>query len=141
MILAHAAPQKVATGKRAFNGSDKGRAVYKGINANDHTDLYAASCLTGMRLAEARFLTWNDVDLAAKILLIRPGMKNGTHWQPKTRSSIRRIAIVPELEVILERLRKQNRKNMWVFESRRGTQLSADNPTERLREICDSLNF
>ncbi len=141
LILAHTAPQKVATGKQAYNGSGRGRAVYKGINGNDYTDLYAAICLTGMRLGEARFLTWDDVDLAGKIILIRHGMKNGIRWQPKTRSSVRRIAIVPELEVILKRLRKQNRKNKWVFETRRGTQLSADNPTKRLGEICDGLGF
>ncbi len=45
------------------------------------------------------------------------------------------------MEVILKRLRKQNRRNKWVFETKRGTQLSAGNPTKRLREICDGLGF
>ena len=65
-----------------------------------------------MRRNEARFLTWADVDLAGKVILIRPGRKNGIWWQPKNRSSIRRIAIVPELEVILNRLRANNKKNL-----------------------------
>jgi len=94
-----------------------------------------------MRRGEARFLTWADVDLAGKVILIRPGRKNGIFWQPKNRSSIRRIAIVPELEVILNRLRATNKKNLWVFETKRGTQLHESNPTERLGEICQELGF
>lgn len=140
-ILAHARPQIVPTGKTAFNGSEKGRQVVKGINANDYTDLYASICMTGMRRCEALYLTWDDVDLANKVILIRPGKKNGTHWQPKTRASIRRIAIVPPLEAILVRLRDTSRNKLWVFESRRATQLSLWRPTQRLGEICDELGF
>ena len=36
-ILSHARPQLVPTGETAFNGSEKGRRVYRGINANDYT--------------------------------------------------------------------------------------------------------
>lgn len=140
-ILSHARPQLIPTGETAFNGSVKGRQVLKGINANDYTDLYAAICMTGMRRSEALFLTWNDVDLNNKVILIRPGKKNGSHWQPKTRASIRRIAIVPQLEEILIRLRDNSRNNLWVFESRRGTQMSLFRPTQRLGEICDELGF
>jgi len=141
LILANTTPKLRPTGKLADNGSQKGRPVSSGINKNDYTDFYAAICLTGMRLGEARFLTWPDVDLANKVLLIRPGIKNGTSWQPKSRSSTRRIAIVPELEVILNRLHQTNKKNLWVFETRRGTQLSDTNPTQRLGEICQELGL
>lgn len=57
--LAHAAPVLVDTGERAFNGSEIGRPVYTGINQNDFTDFYAAICLTGMRLGEARARSTN----------------------------------------------------------------------------------
>lgn len=140
-ILSHARPRIVPTGKMAANGSEKGRRVVKGINANDYTDLYAAICMTGLRRSEALFLTWDDVDLNNKVILIRPGRKNGTYWQPKTRASIRRIAIVPQLGEILVRLRDNSRNNLWVFEARRGTQMSVSPPTKRLGEICDELGF
>jgi integrase len=141
LILAHAKPELVETGRRANNGSEKGRPVYRGINQNDYTDLYRAICLTEMRRDEARFLMWEDVDLTSKIILIRPGHKNGRYWQPKSKASIRRIPIVPELKDVLDRLRRSNRHNRWVFETRRGTQLSENNPTDRLGEICEMLGF
>jgi len=97
LILAHAKPQLVDTGKRADNGSREGRRVYKGINANDYTDLYAAICLTGMRRNEARFLIWDDVDRNNKVILIRKGWKNGTYWQPKSRSSSQRTNLTPKV--------------------------------------------
>lgn len=140
-ILVHARPQLLATGRMANNGSKHGRRVYKGINANDYTDLYAALCMTGMRRGEALNLTWEDVDLKQLVILVRPGKKNGRHWQPKTRASIRRIAIVPQLAKILTRLRHASRNKLWVFESRRGTQMSLFRPTQRLGEICDELGF
>jgi integrase len=140
-ILAHAAPTLTETGKRAFNGSEIGRPVYTGINQNDFTDFYAAICLTGMRLGEARHLTWNDVDFTNKVILVRPGRKGGRYWRPKTKFSVRRIAIVPEFMVILERLRAKSRSGLWVFESRRGTQVGVNTPTARLGEICEELGF
>lgn len=141
LILANTKPVLADTGKRAHNGSQTGRPVIKGINQNAYTDLFTAVCLTGMRLGEARFLTWADVDFGSKVILIRPGRKHGVYWQPKTRASIRRIPIVPELETILSRLRTTNRKSEWVFETRRGTQLSASHPTHRLGEICRALGL
>lgn len=140
-ILSHARPQLVPTGKTAFNGSKKGRPVFKGINQNDYTDLYTAICMTGMRRSEALYLTWDDVDFNNKVILIRPGKKNGVFWRPKTRASIRRIAIVPALEEILVRLRETSRNRLWVYELRRGTQMSLSRPTQRLGEICDELGF
>jgi hypothetical protein len=63
LIIQNAKPQKVTTGEMANNGSEIGRKVYQGINANDYTHLYTALCLTGLRIGEAINLTWADVDL------------------------------------------------------------------------------
>ncbi|HKQ50368.1 MAG TPA: tyrosine-type recombinase/integrase [Phycisphaerae bacterium] len=140
-IIQHATPTLDPTGVRVFNGSESGRPVYRGINQNDYAPLYSALAMTGLRIGEARFLTWEDIDWERKVLLVRPGLKNGVFWQPKTRQSIRRVPIVPELEAILRRLQKTSHRRIWVFETRRGTQLSTSHPTLCFRKICDSLGF
>lgn len=140
-IIEHTPVTMIPTGSRAFNGNDSGRPVYKGINANDYSCLYKALALTGMRIRDARYLTWADVDSTRNVVLIRPGLKNETPWQPKTKSSIRRIPIVPELRKVLLQQRETNRRNRWVFETRRGTQLSTGHPTARFRQICDELGL
>ena len=80
-----------------------------------------------------------DVNLVNKVILILPGKKNGKWWQPKTKFGTRRIAIIPELEVVLQHLRQTNKK--WVFETKRGTQCHASNVEKRFRQICEGLKF
>ncbi len=137
LIIKHTKVKKVATGRTKGDG----RPIYDGINANDYTDLFMALCLTGMRIGEAVHLTWDDVDFENKVILIRAGMKNGEFWQPKTKHGNRRIALVPELATILNRCRQANRKNKWVFETRRGTKLRATTVQDRFRHICGDLGF
>ena len=136
-IIDHAKVKKIATGK--VTGA--GRPIYEGINQNDYTNLFTALCLTGMRIGEAIHLTWDDVDFENKVILIRPGMKNGKFWQPKTKHGVRRIAIVPELATILHHCRQTNRKNKWVFETRRGTKVRDTTVQNRFRQICEDLGF
>jgi len=137
LIIDHAKVKRIATGKLTGHG----RRIFKGINQNDYTDLFTALCLTGMRIGEAVHLTWDDVDFENKVILIRPGNKNGKFWQPKTKHGVRRIAIVPELVTILHHCRQTNRKNKWVFETRRGTKLRDTTVQNRFRQICDDLGF
>ncbi|MCK4658723.1 MAG: site-specific integrase [Phycisphaerae bacterium] len=137
LIIKNARIEAVPTGERRHDG----RRIFKGINANDYTDLFTALCLTGMRIGEAVHLTWDDVDFENNVILIRPGMKNGIFWQPKTKHGVRRIAMVPELATIPKRLRRTNRRDLWVFETMRGTQVHAHNVEKRFRQICDQLRF
>lgn len=116
-----------------------GRPIYLGLNQNDYSDFFSALCLTGIRIGEAIHLTWNDVDWTSHVIRIRPGKKNGTYWRPKTTSSIRCIAMVPELEELLRRVQRTNRRNNWVFESKRGTKFYSTNIQKRLRDICVEL--
>ena len=137
LILQHARIEAAPTGERRPDG----RRIFTGINANDFTDLFRALCLTGMRIGEAIHLTWADVNFEHQVILIRSGLKNGTFWQPKTKHGNRRIAVVPELATILHRQKETNRRNEWVFETKRGTQLHPCNVQKRFREICDGLAF
>ena len=118
-----------------------GRRIYSGINANDYTDLFTALCLTGLRIGEAIHLTWDDVDFESGVIRIRPGMKNGKFWQPRTKHGVRRIAIVPEMATVLDHCRRASRKNRWVFETRRGTKVRDTTVQDRFRQICDELGF
>lgn len=136
-IIEAAHVNQTPTGNRTRHG----RPIYSGLNANDYSQLFAALCLTGMRIGEACHLTWHDVDFDNKVILVRPGQKGGKYWQPKTKYGIRRIAIVPELESILQRLRTTNRKGIWVFETKRGTQVYAHNVAKRFRRICKNCGF
>jgi hypothetical protein len=137
LIIKHAKVKMVATGRITGHG----RPIYDGINQNDYTELFTALCLTGMRIGEAVHLIWDDVDFENNVILIRAGMKNGIFWQPKTKHGNRRIAIVPELATILHRCRQVNRKNKWVFETRRGTKLRDTTVQKRFRHICEDLGF
>jgi len=118
-----------------------GRPIYNGLTQNDYSNFFSVLCLTGMRIGEAIHLTWDDVDWANQVIRIRPGVKNGTFWRPKTKSSIRCIAMVPELEEILKRAHRTNRRNRWVFESKCGTKFYSTNAEKRFREICNDLGF
>lgn len=62
---------------------------------------------TGMRIGEAKHLTWDDVDLANGVLLIQP--KQG--WQPKTGDA----RVVPMSPVVSAMLAEQPRRATWVF--------------------------
>jgi integrase len=62
---------------------------------------------TGSRIAEACWLTWEDVDLENKVVHIRP--KEG--WKPKTGDQ-RTVPLSTELCQILTQL---PRNSMWVF--------------------------
>ena len=136
-IIENARVEMKPTGKVTRHG----RPIYEHINENDYADFLTALSLTGMRIGEACHLTWNDVDLESKVILIRPGLKGGRFWQPKSQASIRRIAIVPALEPILLRLRKANPKSTWVFVTHRGSRVHECNVQKRFREICDDLKF
>lgn len=136
-IIEAARPKIRSTGQIRADG----RRIFTGLNQNDYSDLFSFLCSTGLRIGEAIHLTWADVDADSNVIHIRPGMKNGEYWQPKTRSSIRKVPITDDIQVILTRLRRSNRRNRWVFETSRGTQVYAHNVEKRFRQICDQLGF
>lgn len=75
-------------------------------------DLVLLTYLTGIRLSEAVFLTWNDIDLQQRILII--GSEN---FQSKTRKSRSVPLCIEAIEILLSRVPKilnVNQKN-YVF--------------------------
>ena len=48
---------------------------------------------------------------------------------------------MPELATILHHCRQTNRKNKWVFETRRGTKVRDTTVQDRFRQICEDLGF
>lgn len=62
---------------------------------------------TGMRVGELKHLTWDDVDLEHRVLLVRE--KEG--WKPKT-GDARAVPLTPAAMAVLEAL---PRKGKWVF--------------------------
>ncbi|RME25072.1 MAG: site-specific integrase, partial [Candidatus Zixiibacteriota bacterium] len=78
---------------------------------------------TGMRKGELINLTWEDVDLKTRKILIRPK----SDWQPKTRP--REIPINDGLHRLLTRLKKTKTDSPYVFPGPDGQRL-----TVKLRE-------
>ena len=62
---------------------------------------------TGLRIGEAQWLTWDDVDLKANVIRVRE--KEG--WKPKSGDE-RAVPISPKLRVLLKRRKRHGR---WVL--------------------------
>lgn len=73
--------------------------------------------LTGLRLSEARFLEWEDLDLAAGELWVRNKPELGFIVKA---GKERRVSLPPEL---VEDLRARQKKTGWVLEADKGGQL------------------
>ena len=73
--------------------------------------------LTGLRLDEARFLEWTDVDLEAGELWLRNKPELG--FAPKNGKE-RAVALPPEL---VEQLRAREQKGGWVLQGGKGGQI------------------
>ncbi len=72
-----------------------------------HHDALTVLAETGMRIGEAKWLTWQDVDLDRNVVHIRA--KDG--WKPKTGDQ-RVVPISPRLRTLLTNLPRQN---VWVL--------------------------
>lgn len=74
---------------------------------------------TGLRFGEASALRWEDVDVAAGVVRIRRGNYRGTETSTKNKSSVRTVAMLPEVLELLERVGRRDTE--LVFATRRGT--------------------
>jgi integrase len=97
--------------------------------------LLLCAVTTGVRRGELLGLRWGDVDSEARRLWVRRSVGlNGSVQQPKTRTSIRAVAMTPTLLKALRTHRMASAfkgEDDYVFPSDRGTPLDGGNTVKR----------
>ncbi len=78
-----------------------------GAAAEPQRSVFAVLGGTGMRIGELKFLTWDDIDFAHKVIHIRPK----DDWKPKT-GDVRAIPMSPVVRDVLQQLPQKSR---WCF--------------------------
>lgn len=101
------------------------------------------AALTGLRRGELFALRWGALDFERKMLHVRESVYEGHFSTPKTRSSIRNIAMSEVLAGMFRNLRpKDATANDLVFVSRVGTPLRSENILKRIiHPACERLKL
>ncbi len=73
------------------------RALIENADGQRDRILFTTAVMTGMRQGELLGLTWEDIDWMNRQALVRRSYNHGTLYEPKTRTSRRRIDLAPEL--------------------------------------------
>jgi integrase len=99
--------------------------------------------LTGLRRGELFALRWGVLDFERKLIRVRESVYEGHFGTPKTRSSIRSVAMSEVLARIFRNLRpKDATANDLVFSSRKGTPLQSENILKRIiHPACERLKL
>lgn len=99
--------------------------------------------LTGLRRGELFALRWGVLDFERKVIRVREAVYEGHFSTPKTRSSIRSIAMSEVLAEMFTNLRpKDATANDLVFVSRVGTPLRSENILKRIiHPACERLKL
>ena len=94
--------------------------------------------LTGLRRGELFALRWGTLDFERRMIHVRESVYEGHFSTPKTRSSIRNIAMSEVLAGMFGNLRpKDATANDLVFVSRVGTPLRSENILKRIiHPVC-----
>ena len=98
-----------------------------------HYTLFLTAVMTGMRRGELLALKWGDIDWNSGQISVRRSIHRGEFVKPKSRNSIRRIAISPVLRQALEqhRLTVMKLDIDLVFANDNGLPLDPDNLIKR----------
>jgi integrase len=90
------------------------------------------SFFTGLRTGETFALEWKHIDFDNKIIYVRQTISEGILGEPKTKSSVRDIEMLPFVE---EALRKQygrtGKSNSFVFQNQRKSVFKSFSHTEK----------
>lgn len=118
--------------------ADAVRALLEATDGQFARTLVMTAVMTGMRRGEVLALTWGDVDWRRNRIHVRRSIGlNGQAKQPKTRRSVRAIALTPTLVSELRRHRLASSfsgEEDLIFASKRGTPLDGRN---MVRELFD----
>ena len=130
---------KFKDNEKAFTVSEE-KAFVEAIVNNKYRVLYLLSLYAGLRRGEVCSLTWEDIDLTAKIISINKSAKRSfdggyTIGKTKTLSSVRTVPIQPILYNILLPLRSSG----LVFNNN-DKPLNADILTMDFADIMKELN-
>lgn len=100
--------------------------------------LLLCAVTTGMRRGELLGLKWSDVDWSSRRVWVRRSLgRDGRFQQPKTRRSVRAVAVPPTLVAALRRHRMASRfkdDGDLIFPSEHGTPLDGRNMVRRYFE-------
>ena len=98
-----------------FWSAEQVDSILKAAEKSPYRDVYRVLAETGMRIGEVKFLMWEDVDLAQKVIYVREKQldpKTGTTWQPKTGEH----RVVPLTTGLVELFSKMPHQfGPWVF--------------------------
>lgn len=111
-----------------------------GASRSPHREPLTFLAETGVRIGEAKWLTWEDVDFTSRLIHIRP--KEG--WRPKTGDE----RVVPMTDRVRDMLAKMPRAENWVFTARvtkrhsdYGRQISERRLLQYLKRILKRLKL
>lgn len=120
-------PKKVKYERRYL--TEKEQSMFLEI-AKDYThyDIFCANLSCGMRIGELLGLKWSDIDFKNKTISVQRTLhysrlndNESCHFfftTPKTEISIRTIPLLPEMEKILKRVKRNQLKNQVSFKSK-----------------------
>ena len=130
-----------------FRSIEQVQQILKSTETTSYHDVYLMLSETGMRVGEVQFLTWDDVDLANRVLYVREkqvGVSKRDVWKPKTGEH----RVVPLSDDIIQMLNSRPRRYRWVFPRPRphlngktGTPFNDRNVLTQLKRVLKSLGL
>lgn len=101
--------------------------------AEPYASMVLVAALTGLRRGELFALRWGAVDFERKLIHVRESVYEGHFDTPKTRSSIRTLALTEGVEAAFRRLQPaEAAASALVFANHKGTALRPDNVLKRV---------
>lgn len=88
------------------------------------TNIFMVMIGSGLRSGELIGLKWEDVDFENQTISIRRRIRKGDIDKPKTHSSIRKISVLNETMVGLQKQKELGMNDEWVFINRDGNPFS-----------------
>lgn len=106
---------------------DEQDQIVKEAPLHTNGEIFILMLYTGLRIGEAAILTWEDIDFEEKFISVNKTQERQKITQdgeikrelsistPKTKSSIRRVPMIPKLAKIMEFKKMENEKNKLLL--------------------------